>query len=371
VPDWVDWAQLERGQRFFYRYAAANIVGFALQGFLGENTAASGVVEVLVRTGGFSTRVLFHRLLETFQFLLQMTESLESIQPGGRGHTTTARVRLLHSSVQHRIMKLVERRPEYFDTETYGVPINTLDSIHSITTFACNPMWLQLPMMGITPTQQEIDDYLALFRYIGYLLATPHEYLDTSARAKATMESMMIHEHRVTSTGRVVAYNFIKCLEDLPPFNLSAAFIEAGSRVINGDEQCDQLGFGRPGWYAYACFRGHCWLVSTLARLQRLSPYLDTLVINWFRDTLHQAVIHSKSGLGGGTKVDFKYVPNIGARTDKEDSGRKPAGNSFFSRPVEAFYFSVFVIGCLFILSAGLVSWRTATWIMRLGPGGS
>jgi hypothetical protein len=40
VPEWVDWAQLERGQRFFYRYAAANLMGFALQGFVGENSAA-------------------------------------------------------------------------------------------------------------------------------------------------------------------------------------------------------------------------------------------------------------------------------------------------------------------------------------------
>jgi hypothetical protein len=38
VPDWVDWKQLERGQRFFYRYAIANIVGFALQGFMAENS---------------------------------------------------------------------------------------------------------------------------------------------------------------------------------------------------------------------------------------------------------------------------------------------------------------------------------------------
>lgn len=38
VPEWVDWAQLARGQRVFYRYAVANIVGFALQGFVAENS---------------------------------------------------------------------------------------------------------------------------------------------------------------------------------------------------------------------------------------------------------------------------------------------------------------------------------------------
>ena len=38
VPAWVDWEQLARGQEFFYRYAVANITGFALQGFVGENS---------------------------------------------------------------------------------------------------------------------------------------------------------------------------------------------------------------------------------------------------------------------------------------------------------------------------------------------
>ncbi len=38
VPVWVDWKQIARGQEFFYRYAAANLTGFALQGFVGENS---------------------------------------------------------------------------------------------------------------------------------------------------------------------------------------------------------------------------------------------------------------------------------------------------------------------------------------------
>ena len=41
VPSWVDWEQIERGQRFFYRYAAANLTGFALQGFVGENSVSA------------------------------------------------------------------------------------------------------------------------------------------------------------------------------------------------------------------------------------------------------------------------------------------------------------------------------------------
>lgn len=38
VPDWVDWEQIERAQKFFARYALANSTAFALQGFIRENS---------------------------------------------------------------------------------------------------------------------------------------------------------------------------------------------------------------------------------------------------------------------------------------------------------------------------------------------
>lgn len=163
--------------------------------------------------------------------------------------------------------------------EKYGVPVNTLDSIHSITTFSCNPMWFQLPKMGIIPKQQEVDDYIALFRYIAYLIATPTEYFETSEKAKAVMESMYYHELEATQTSKVVGYNFVKCLEDLPPMNISKEFIEAGSRWFNGDELCDDLDLGRPGWYHYALMVGLSCVVMTLAFLQRWVSSFDRFMI--------------------------------------------------------------------------------------------
>lgn len=35
VPDWVDWAQIERGQEVFYRYGGPNLTGLAFQSLLG------------------------------------------------------------------------------------------------------------------------------------------------------------------------------------------------------------------------------------------------------------------------------------------------------------------------------------------------
>lgn len=353
IPEWVDWAQIARGQRFFYRYAPANLMGFALQGFVGENSAAAGVMEVLTRTGGFSTRVLLRRLLETFQLVLQVTDfasgpAEQHLGPGGAAHETAVRVRLLHASVRNRILKLARDKEGYFDVEMHGVPVNTLDSIHSIATFCCNHMWLQLPQQGVFPSHQEMADYIALWRYVGYLLATPtDEYFCSVEQAKATMESMLVHEHHITQTSVVLGHNFVECLRDLPPFNISAQFIEAGSRQLNGDAVCDALGFDfRPQWYHYACWRGHCWLVRTMALVQQRSPAMvDEWVVRLWRDALHKGAIQHRKGLAGGSKMSFKYVPQLGQITGKEDNGRQKLPTSLIYRPVEGVYLFVFLLG--------------------------
>ena len=35
VPEWVDWKQIERGQKVFYRYAVGALTGLAFQGLVG------------------------------------------------------------------------------------------------------------------------------------------------------------------------------------------------------------------------------------------------------------------------------------------------------------------------------------------------
>jgi hypothetical protein len=44
-----------------------------------------------------------------------------------------------------------------------------------------------------------VADYIALFRYVGYLLGTPDEFFKTAGRAKATMESKLLYEIRMTA----------------------------------------------------------------------------------------------------------------------------------------------------------------------------
>jgi hypothetical protein len=129
---------------------------------------ATRVVETLARTGGFSTKVARHRLFETTQHILECTRSIESIQPGGAGQASSVRVRLLHAAVRQRIMKLAKERPNYYSVEKWGVPINDLDCIATIGTFSATLIWISFPRQGIWLREQEIEDYVALWRLIAH-----------------------------------------------------------------------------------------------------------------------------------------------------------------------------------------------------------
>lgn len=280
VPNWVDWSSIERGQRFFYRYALGNMLGFALQGFIGENVAAFGPAEVLTRTGGLSKRTLIKRVFETFQWVAEATESLQSIQPGGQGHASTIRVRLLHASVRRRIKHLANERPAYYNTEKLGHPINAYDSILTITFFCCNPVWVQLPKLGIQPQASEISDFVALYRYLSYLLGTPSEYFCSVSQAKDTMLAMLHRKDSPTESSKRIAQTFIDCITDCPPLFLSRGLVEAGCRHFNDSALCDQLGIMQPGWFDFLTFKAICSLIYMITLLQRASPFCDQHIVN-------------------------------------------------------------------------------------------
>lgn len=134
--------------------------------------------------------------------------------------------------------------------------------------------------MGVQPRPDEIRDYLALFRYISHIIGVNPAYFSTPESAKAIMQSCYAHELKLTETSRVVAYNFVRCVENLPaPLTISRGFIEAGSRWLNGPELCDQLDLGRPGVLSYIAFAGCCALVTVMAWAQRIIPAFDRFII--------------------------------------------------------------------------------------------
>ncbi|CAI7656212.1 unnamed protein product [Penicillium palitans] len=353
VPEWVDWAQIERGQEFLYRYLIPNLTGLALQGFLGGTATISGGTEVLVRTGGFSIRVLPRRFVETFLWLLQITMDLKSIQPGGEGHISTVRVRLLHATVRNRLLKLMDQDPAYFDEAKYGAPVNMRDAIHATAIFCCMPLFRQLPKIGIQPRPQETEDFLALFRYIAYIMGTPDSFFDGTEQSKATMESIMMCEPEPTKSSKSIGANFVAAVQDYPGINVSKPMIEVGCRVLSGDELGDKMGFSRPGVFYRASFRGWCQLLVVITALQRLSPAFDRILME--RSNKFVLVnVFGASILKEGNKFEFIHQPQLNKFTKRET---KTDINISRFRPVETIGFVVFLFECLvYTLAFGMLA---------------
>jgi len=351
VPQWVDWAQISRGQDVFYRYGGANLTGLAFQSLLGGMGAAR-VVETLSRTAAFSTKTARRRLYETTQHILQVTDSIDSVKPGGKGWESSLRVRLLHSAIRLRIMKLENENPGYYDVETYGIPINDLDSIATITTFSATLLWQSLPRQGIFPSTQEEKDYIALWRYVGWLFGTPTDpYMVDAANAKRTFESLILFEIDPSPTSQVLAYNLIAALSNSPPIYASPDMLCATARWLIGNELSDALGLGRPSspWYYYSLMAGQCLVFIGGSYSTRILRSWDRKKQKMMRKAFWTMIVDSKTGLNGRlARYEMKWVPRLGKTTAKEAwkevEGGSPTGIERRNLTVLLYWLGAFVI---------------------------
>jgi len=364
VPEWVDWEQIARGQDIFYRYGGPVLTGLAYQSLLG-GLGAARVTEVLSRTGGFAVDVARNRLFETTQYLLQCTRSLADIQPGGEGWAATIRVRLLHATVRNRIMKLAETRPEYFDTEKLGIPINDMDCVGTIVSFSSALIYISLPRQGIYLRPQEIEDYTALWRYIAHVIGCPTDgLLETKEQSKRILDSIMQHEIAPTRTSQILANNVIRSLQDKPPGYASADFLIAGARWLNGNQLCDALALPRPSVYYTALMAGQCIFFGFWCYTNRMNASTDQKKLVVLRDIFWKIIV--KGGLKGEeTNFDFKYVPEYSIMT--EMGGVEEVKLSKSEIEIASLKWLVMGVGVVavvgfVVVKVGVLGVRMATW---------
>ncbi|KAM7208484.1 DUF2236 domain containing protein [Naviculisporaceae sp. PSN 640] len=318
IPPWVDFAQIERGQRVFYRYAIPFVISLTFQSLLG-GMGSSRISHTLSKTGGFSAKISRKRLLDTFQHVLEVTRDLESIKPGGKGFISSLRVRLLHASVRRRILLLAKQNAGYYNVEEDGVPISDLDSIATIITFSATVIFLGLPRQGIFLRKDEIQDYLALWRYIGYIMGTPvDEFFSTPEKAKALMESLGLWEIHPDETSCRLANNIISGLKNQPPTYASEDFLRAQAWWLNGGELATALKVPRPGVYYFALVAAQCALFMVFAYVRRMVPWLDERTIRRMKGLLERETL--KMCGGKEATYGFKYIPRLGKETRRDEA---------------------------------------------------
>ncbi|KAI0436685.1 hypothetical protein F4803DRAFT_566667 [Xylaria telfairii] len=332
VPEWVDWDQIERGQKIFFRYGGPATTALTLCSLIG-GMAFGRAAETLDRTGGFDVKTVRHRLLQTTQHTINVHRDLKSIQPGGDGFVDS-----LHAAVRRRIMQMALQRPEYYDVAKYGVPINDLDSIITLCEFSTAIMWVGLPRQGIFMRQQEIVDYLALWRYVAYIMGAPHDWMATPELAKRMTESLILKIQPSPASANL-ANNIITGLGGRAPTYSSREFMCALAYWLVGRDLSEKLEIDRPSLYYFSLVLGQCLLFMTICYVNRSFAWLDERNINASSTYLSSLALlvllftfntifledTSKGGLGYKSRFLFKYIPQF----DKMSTERGATNTGF------------------------------------------
>lgn len=124
------------------------------------------------------------RLDETGRFVRAVSEPF-GLEPTGEGFVLTARVRLMHAGVRRLL-----HRSGRWDMAAWSAPINQHDMLATILLFSS--VWLEgCRLLGIDFSDDEANNHMHLWRYVGFLMGVDDELLPTS-EAHATRQAAFI-----------------------------------------------------------------------------------------------------------------------------------------------------------------------------------
>ena len=168
APSWFDASKLETAIEFTHRLGSngtyilrdlALMTGYQYPGFN----------QPLIITGALN-KYAGKRLAETHKWWLDVTQ-LNSFARFNAGFTSTIYVRFIHALVRHQLGK-----SERWDARTWGLPINQFDLAMTNIAFS-GVVLLGIRALGILPNQQEVENFLHFWKYIGWLMGIDEKWL--------------------------------------------------------------------------------------------------------------------------------------------------------------------------------------------------
>lgn len=183
IPDYVDFAQIDRGAAAFSRHAREAGIALSTTSLVSgyNNPAAS---RPLILTGRFSQMAPV-RAIETSMWVFTVARP-GGLQRTSEGFKRTIRVRMIHAFVRRHILNSVE-----WDTFDAGVPINQADLAYTVVEF----LWLpvrSVRRLGIYYNAEDLDAIYAMWRYMGYLVGVDEELLVRNGRQAQELEDLHV-----------------------------------------------------------------------------------------------------------------------------------------------------------------------------------
>lgn len=190
-----------------------------------------------------------------------------------------------------------------------------------------------------------------------------------------------------SKNSRILAKNLVTALDGVSPIYEPKEFFEAGTRYINGNQMCDEVGLGKTSLYCKfpnklfvflwrthflthiirigeTVIRGIIWGLMATSYTTRSIPSWDRWMIKTFRALFWDYIVEHKDGLKGGWKYEFKYVPQIDSQTGVEKGEAAPPRRGM--PPLEIFGLVSFgltiLVGALILSAMGgaaLHTWKS------------
>ena len=166
-PDWKDTSAFVPGIRMFHRNSRVVLVGFVggvlVEGFA-TNISKSFFITGRLRDQGV------RRLKQNNRHML------ESFLPGGLdrdgdGLKLSVRVRIIHAQIRHLLLE-----SDDWDSDAWGTPLSSAHMGYSITAFSAR-LLRHMRGLGAVFDSEERESFMAVWRYIGYLMGIPETIL--------------------------------------------------------------------------------------------------------------------------------------------------------------------------------------------------
>jgi hypothetical protein len=168
-PPWFDPKAVVRAQEWFAR-VGLHVFSALYAASLPTAYACHRGAEVLHLTARLETDAT-RRLNETAQFLLDVMRP-GGLDRGGPGFQAARRVRLMHAAVRW----LIEHDARQAWDPEWGLPINQEDLLETVLTFT-HVVFTVFDLTGVSYTDDEAEDYLHLWSYVGGLLGVRGDLL--------------------------------------------------------------------------------------------------------------------------------------------------------------------------------------------------
>lgn len=317
LPSWADNEEgrelIRRGERVYSDHGP-EIALLLLCKSLPECYSCVRGAKVLYETGRLmeapgsdrirSLDTLKRRLMETSQYVVNVMSPGGLLSNEGRGIRSSQKVRLIHAAIRY----FLKNRPEGWDAEQFGEPINQEDMCGTLLSFSALVIE-GLITLGITLSKEDEKAFYYCWRVAGHFMGVNPDLLpETPDEGRALGHQVLDRNKGKSADGEELTKACIEFTESTIPIHTMDGVVEDLMRFLIGDEVSNLLGIrefknklaeklpGRLQWLFHLIER----FFSRNPILRRIASIASRLLMKGFISTYND-----------GKKVYFFIPPSL------------------------------------------------------------